>query len=190
MNSEILRFAWALLVAVSLYEQGRNVSPLERHMFIMRWLDTAWKRKLFAKSVAREISWFISEGRRLGARAGLHAKAQYIWHTGTGKNERLSDLRRVTSFFEALQMMGWKDKLLSDEDWEHVMAGDAAFPVAYLRKTELHNAFSADEKMIAPLWLKLSKRFDGVVLLAEDAALSADITGEKNGIYLTRISCD
>lgn len=64
-------------------------------MHIMKWLGNRLKHRLFTKSVAAEIDPFIAEGRCKGTCAGLLAKAEYIWHTGSGYTQRQSDLRRL-----------------------------------------------------------------------------------------------
>ncbi|UIA90997.1 DUF2913 family protein [Erwinia tracheiphila] len=62
-TEELAHLAWCLLVAVKLSQkQGKIRTDLQIHMFIMQWLTTAQKRKLFPRSVAQDILWLINEG--------------------------------------------------------------------------------------------------------------------------------
>ncbi|MEM6161795.1 DUF2913 family protein [Erwinia sp. P6884] len=189
INPDILNFSWSLLVALSLYEQNGKKSPLQQHMFIMRWLETALKKKLLPKSVAGELNWFIDEGRRLGFRAGLRAKAEYLWHTGTEDQDTLSDLSRFTHFFEAMKMLGWRDVLVTDQEWALLSATNASIPTVWLRNTALRSSFDLYGNMSAPLEIKLNKGFEGIFLLADDADLDLVISGVENNLMVMRISC-
>ncbi|EOS92865.1 DUF2913 family protein [Erwinia tracheiphila] len=62
-TEELAHLALCLLVAVKLSQkQGKIRTDLQIHMFIMQWLTTAQKRKLFPRSVAQDILWLINEG--------------------------------------------------------------------------------------------------------------------------------
>ncbi|EDU6367818.1 TPA: DUF2913 family protein [Salmonella enterica subsp. houtenae] len=67
-RSEILEsFSWAALVAIKMaWQEGKITSDFSEHVFIMNWLATARKRKLFPRSVSSEIDWLISDGRAKG----------------------------------------------------------------------------------------------------------------------------
>lgn len=189
ISPDIRNFSWSLLIALALYEQSGKKSPLEQHIFMMRWLETAQKKKLMPKSVATELNWFIAEGRRLGYRAGLRTKAEYLWHTGTHAQESLSDRRRVTQFFEAMKMLGWRDMLVTDREWDLLTATYSSTPTVWLRNSALHNSFDTDENMTTPIEIKLNKIFEGVFLLAEDASLNLKMTGSENNLIVMLISC-
>ena len=188
VHPETLNFSWALLVALRLAHQVSYKSPLEEHIFIMRWLETAHKRKIFPKSVARELCWFIGEGRRLGHRAGLRAKAEYIWHTGTNDLSQQSDLRRITKFFEAFRMLGWKNRLVADAEWENLKNTPLQMPTIYVRKSDLHSSFDINEKMVSCLQIKLNKEFAGVALLARDASLTVKSHGREGGLVVFSVT--
>ncbi|HBI08030.1 DUF2913 family protein [Erwinia persicina] len=183
MNFAVRDFSWALLVAVRLFHQNGQRSLLEEHIFIMRWLEQAKRKKIFPVSVAPEIDFFLKEGKRLHYRAGLRAKAEYIWNTCTGKKEALSDLRRVTSFFEAMQMVGWRDVLVPDSEWDSMTPKGLTYPAVYLRKSALHQGFDLNENMLYPMTIRLSAAFPGLMLLAEDARLSATGFVDDRGFY-------
>lgn len=182
IDENILNFAWCLLVALAISEGDVKKSTVAEHLFIMRWLETAMKRKLFPRSVAPEIQWFISEGHRLGFRAGLRAKVAYIWRTGTGDPAHLSDLRRVTNFFEAMKMLGWSDVLLDDKEWFSLKQNHASTPSVFMRRPALYASFDVNECMISPLEFKINKAFEGIFLLAIDASLNLTIEGTESNV--------
>lgn len=182
IDENILNLAWCLLVALAISEGGVKKSTVAEHLFIMRWLEIAMKRKLFPRSVAPEIQWFISEGHRLGFRAGLRAKVEYIWRTGTGDPAHLSDLRRVTNFFEAMKMLGWSDVLFDDKEWLNLKQNHASTPSIYMCRPALHASFDINESMIAPLEFKINKEFEGIYLLAIDASLNLTVAGTEANI--------
>lgn len=171
---ELVNFAWTLLVSLSLYLQENPRSEMQQHMHIMRWLGNARKRHLFPKSLAAEIDWFIAEGKRRGPRAGLRAKAEYIWHTATGATRQQSDLRRLSFFINAVKRMGWQDRLVSDAEWLNIGKRNHSSPTVWLRKSELNNAFDVDESMNRPISLRLSQPWEGIKLIAEDCFLLAE----------------
>ncbi len=183
MNPAVKDFAWALLVAVNLFHQKGRCSVLEEHIFIMRWLEQAKRKKIFPVSIAPEIAFFLREGKRLHYRAGLRAKAEYIWKTCTADMEGQSDLRKVTSFFEAMQMLGWHDVLVPDSEWDRMTPKGVQVTTVYLRKSALRLGFDLNEMMLHPLTVRLSCEFPGLLLLAEDARLTARLFTDERGFH-------
>lgn len=65
-TSELAHLAWCLLTSVRLAQkEGKAQSSLEQHVFVMQWLLTAQKRKLFPKSVAPDIMWLLAQGKKI-----------------------------------------------------------------------------------------------------------------------------
>lgn len=180
---ELVNFSWALLVSLHIHIQDHPSSDIQQHVHIMRWLSNARKRHVFPKSLATEIDWFIKEGRRKGWRAGLRAKAEYIWHTATGTTQQQSDLRRLTFFFEAIQKMGWQDELVSDVEWLSHREMTTALPTVFLRKSELHGAFDNSESMIHPLTLRLNQPGEDLKLIARDSFFTVEVVQEDENFY-------
>ncbi|WP_439412519.1 hypothetical protein [Enterobacter ludwigii] len=57
-TEELAHLAWCILVAVGFArEEGKALSGLQTHMFIMQWLLAAQKRKLFPRTLASDIIW-------------------------------------------------------------------------------------------------------------------------------------
>lgn len=180
---ELVNFSWALLVSLHIHNQDNPSSDMQQHVHIMRWLSDAKKRHLFPKSLAPEIDWFIKKGRLKGWRAGLRAKAEYIWYTATGTTQQQSDLRRLTFFFDAVKTMGWQDKLVNDAEWLTPEKMTTAVPTVFLRKSELHAAFDNNENLIQPLTLCLNQPWEGLKLIAQDSSLDAEDIGEEADFF-------
>lgn len=65
-TEELAHLAWCILAAVGLARQeGRALSALQTHMFIMQWLLTAQKRKK-----TQVVSPNVSSGHHLAAGTG------------------------------------------------------------------------------------------------------------------------
>ena len=74
-TEDLGHLAWYILVAVGLArEEGKVLSGLQTHMFIMQWLLTAQKRKLFPRMLASDIIWLQEQGKRYGPSARLYSK--------------------------------------------------------------------------------------------------------------------
>lgn len=159
-------------------------------MFIMKWLEQAKRKKLFPKNIAPEIDYFIREGYRLNYRAALKSKAEYIWKTCTQNIDEFSDLSKVISFFEAIEMMGWHNIPVSNSEWETMTPKRASSPAVYFRESALREGFDADESLLNPLILRLNYEFPGLMLLAEDARLRATGSVDPCGFHCVTLSCD
>lgn len=106
-TSELAHLAWCLLTSVRLAQkEGKAQSSLEQHVFVMQWLLTAQKRKLFPKSVAPDIMWLLAQGKKYGFGANLLKKVEYIYRSSAGELAAQSDLFRFTYFVETLKTMG------------------------------------------------------------------------------------
>ncbi|WP_373225102.1 DUF2913 family protein [Enterobacter cloacae complex sp. ESBL7] len=85
-TEELAHLAWCILVAIGLARQeGKALSALQTHMFIMQWLLTAQKRKLFPRALASDIIWLQEQGKRHGPSARLYSKVEYIWLASSGE---------------------------------------------------------------------------------------------------------
>lgn len=174
VTPQVRDFAWSLATAVFIYRGESNLSPLQQHLFIMRWLTNAKKKRLLPKEAAGEIDWFIAEGRRSGPAAALLEKALYLWMAATGNFRDMSDLRRITRFFEAVRLMGWQDKIISDDDWERPVVQGSNVQTVWVRATDLSTCLDHNQNLTTPLALRLSHPWPGIALLAEDAFLGLE----------------
>ncbi|ECL5068770.1 DUF2913 family protein, partial [Salmonella enterica] len=80
-RSEMLEsFSWSALVAIKMaWQDGKITSDYSEYVFIMNWLATARKRKIFPRTVSSEIDWLINDGRLKGHQAGLRIKLEYLY---------------------------------------------------------------------------------------------------------------
>ncbi|WP_337261394.1 MULTISPECIES: DUF2913 family protein [unclassified Serratia (in: enterobacteria)] len=114
---ELARFAWCGLVALRLAQQeGRALSGLQQHLFLMQWLTTAQKQKRFPKCVASDIAWLLQQGKKYGFAAKLPHKLDYLYRSTRGMLAQQSDLFRLTYFLETLKAMGWRNELVSQKE--------------------------------------------------------------------------
>lgn len=174
-DTELAHLAWCILVAISLARhEGKALSQLQTHMFIMQWLSTAQKRKLFPKSLAKDIIWLQEQGKRYGQAARLYSKVEYIWLASSGELASQSPLFRFTCMIDTLRTMGWQDYLLSDADWQHGWKSSQEAPALYTQKSRLHDSFTETGELIVPLEIRLTGDHKGLFPLLEQCRLVAD----------------
>lgn len=163
------------MVAVTLARrEGKAQSPLQTHMFIMQWLSTAQKRKLFPKSLAQDIIWLQEQGKRNGPAARLYSKVEYIWLASSGELASQSTLFRFTCMIDTLRTMGWQDYLLSDTDWQNGWKSGSEIPAIYTQKSVLHGSFTEAGALIQPFEIRLTGETDGIFPLLEQCRLTVE----------------
>ncbi|EKS7814743.1 DUF2913 family protein [Edwardsiella piscicida] len=151
----LTHLAWCLLVALRLAERdGQIATPLQTHLFIMRWLATAQKHKLFSKAQAPDILWLQAQGKKYGFSAKLRQKVEYIYCSGAGLLAEQSDLFRLTYLIETMKGMGWLNVLVNDAEWDNLTVENANCAI-YLRKSQLQDSFDEAQRQIAPMVLRL-----------------------------------
>ncbi|EBG2148514.1 DUF2913 family protein [Salmonella enterica] len=171
-STELAHLAWCIMVAVSLAKHERKaLTSLQTHMFIMQWLSTAQKRKLFPKSLAQDIIWLQDQGKRLGPAARLYSKVEYIWLASSGELASQSTLFRFTCMIDTLRTIGWQDYLLSDDDWQNGWKSGAQVSAVYTQKSRLHCSFTERGELITPLEIRLTGTPDGIFPLLEQCRL-------------------
>ncbi|WP_346190205.1 DUF2913 family protein [Citrobacter braakii] len=94
------------------------ISELSEHLFIMSWLATAKKRKIFPRTVSVKMNWLINDGRLKGHHAGLRIKLEYIYSTCQKNISGQADYFRFTRVMEILKNVGWKGYLLTPAKWK------------------------------------------------------------------------
>lgn len=174
-DSELAHLAWCILVAVRLARrEGKALSSLATHMFIMQWLSTAQKRKLFPKMLAQDIIWLQNEGKRYGPDARLYSKIEYVWLSSSGELASQSTLFRFTCLIDILRTMGWQDHLLSDDEWYSCWRSGGEISAIYTQKTRLYSSFSEKGKLITPMEIRLTGDISGLPPLLQQCCLRTD----------------
>lgn len=173
-TQDLAHLAWCLLIAVKLARQeGKAHSSMQVHLFIMQWLSTAQKRKLFSKTLAPDIIWLQEQGKRYGAAARLYSKAEYIWLASSGELAQQSTLFRFTYMIDTLRTMGWQDYLLSSKDWNDEWKLAANIPAIYTPKEELHLSFTPKGALVRPLSLRFTGDISGIPPLLSQCNIEA-----------------
>lgn len=174
-DSELAHLAWCILIAVRLARrEGKARSSLATHMFIMQWLSTAQKRKLFPKTLAQDIIWLQNEGKRYGPDARLYSKVEYIWLASSGELASQSTLFRFSCMIDTLRTMGWQDYLLSDDEWDRGWSTGAEISAIYTQKSQLHSSFSEKGTLIMPMEIRLTGDISGLSPLLEQCCLRTE----------------
>lgn len=187
-TEDLAHLAWCILVAVGLARQeGRALSALQTHMFIMQWLLTAQKRKLFPRTLASDIIWLQEQGKRYGPSARLYSKVEYIWLASSGELTQQSTLFRFTYMIDTLRAMAWKDMLLSAKEW--AAGGTPAGNVCaiYTPKDELHQVFTDKGELIKPMELRLTGDISGIPALLVQCNLTAERLPDDDGYAVLRL---
>lgn len=189
-TAELAHLAWCLLVALRIeVNDGRSASDLQQHVFIMRWLANAQKRKLFPRTVAADILWLQAQGKLYGFRANLRGKVEYIYRSSAGALTSQSDLFRFTYAVETLKNMGWDDHLVSDVEWKTEQAGSTLISAIFTRKTALKTCFD-DGQLIQPLILRMTGDVSGVPALFAQCALKVEQRDDEQGFSVFAVNID
>lgn len=181
-SEKLTAFAWCLLVAIKLAQQdGKGLSDMQLHVFIMQWLSEAQKQKRFPKDIAADILWLLDQGRRYGVRANLFRKVDYIWRSGAGVLSEQSDLFRLTYFIEMLKDRGWAYHLEqgSRRDRDHTSPADSQH--VYLSRRELQSHYNNKGMLLRPLTVHFSKAIEEVGTLLMACSLTGDYHTKDDG---------
>lgn len=190
-TDELAHLAWCILVAVRMAQrEGRAVTDLQQHLFIMQWLATAQKRRLFPKSVAPDILWLTNQGKRHGFAARLHHKVEYIWRSAAGELAQQSTLFRFTYFIETLKSTGWMDFLLSPKEWREYHRMSASACAVYTPKAELHPSFDDRGALLKPLEIRFTGDIAGVFPLLAQCRLTTERSPDIRGFSVLRLLPD
>lgn len=154
-TQELGHLAWCLQAALQLAKQeGKALTPMNQHLFIMQWLASAQKQKRFPKSVAIDIQWLLNQGKTYGFGAKLKEKVDYLYRSCTGVLKDQSDLFRLTYALEVVKATGWHYILLSDKLWKDMAGYSLKAAALYIQQSRLDACFSDKGKQIAPLAMR------------------------------------
>jgi len=187
-TEDLAHLAWCILVAVGLARlEGRALTSLQTHTFIMQWLLTAQKRKLFPRMLASDIIWLQEQGKRYGLSARLYSKVEYIWFASSGELTQQSTLFRFTYMIDTLRTMGWIDWLMSAMEWAAggKLAGNVC--AIYTPKDELHQVFTDNGELIRPMELRLTGDISGIPALLAQCHLTAERLENDEGYAVFRL---
>lgn len=159
-RSEILEtFSWAALVAMKMaWREGNITSDFSEHVFIMNWLATARKRKLFPQAVSSEIDYLINDGRMKGHNSGLRTKLEYIYSCCQKDISKQASYFRFTRVMEVLKNEGWKGYLLTSAKWKALRRESfgAGENFIFMNEADVKISFNSNGRLIRALELRVS----------------------------------
>ncbi|EDT1338819.1 DUF2913 family protein [Salmonella enterica subsp. enterica serovar Enteritidis] len=186
-RNEILEsFSWAALVAMEMaWREGQVTSGFSEHVFIMSWLVTARKRKLFPRSVSSEIDWLINDGRIKGCNAGLKEKLKYIYSTCQKDIGRQAAYFRFTRVMEMLRNKGWNGYLLTPAKWKMLRRenfGDRE-NLIFMNEADVKISFNSNGELIRALELRVGGDIKMAESIFEDNYLPVETEYHDGGRY-------
>lgn len=152
--TELANFAWCSLVALRTAQQdGRALSPLSIHTFLLHWLTMAYKQKRFARVIASDIEGLLKLGRSRGLAANLLNRLEYLWSSCTEPPPAKAELYHLADAIELLKSQGWVNAVVSDDDWsdDDLTEKYSDTDALLVRKTALVHGFSGEGKLVAPV---------------------------------------
>lgn len=179
-------FAWCAQIALAIARRVKMVTTsVQEHIFLMNWLTTAQKRKLFPREIASEIDYLIRLGKQQGIIAGLKRKLTFIYKSCCEDISEQSDLFRLTFALEELKNNGWRSHTLSTADWKKGWEGPFS-PAIYIELPALQAAFSDEGQQIKPLPIRVTGDTEYVSRTLSDLlSPSAVVSSTDNLLLLT-----
>ena len=183
-TQELGHLAWCLLAALQLAKQeGKALTPMNQHLFIMQWLATAQKQKRFPKSLAIDIQWLLNQGKMYGFGANLKEKVDYVYRSCTGVLEEQSDLFRLTYAVEVLKSTNWQYVLLTDKAWREETRHSLKVSALYLKKSELDMCFNDDGMQTSPISLRFVGEPTALVNMFAQCMLTIRLCETHQGLH-------
>ncbi|ELP6559346.1 DUF2913 family protein [Salmonella enterica] len=159
-RNEILEsFSWSALVAIKMARQdGKITSEYSECVFIMNWLATARKKKIFPRTVSSEIDWLISDGRLKGHHTGLRIKLEYLYATCQKDVSGQAAYFRFTRVMEILKNEGWKGYMLTPAKWKALRreSSGGRENLIFMDEEEIKISFNNNGGLIRALELRVS----------------------------------
>lgn len=155
-NDLLGHLAWCAQIALGIARRDKMVTTsVQEHIFLMNWLTTAQKRKLFPREIASEIDYLIRLGKQQGNIAGLKRKLTFIYKSCCEDISEQSDLFRLTYALEELKNNGWRSHTLSAADWKKGWE-DPCQPAVYIELPALQEAYNDAGKQLKPLPVRIT----------------------------------
>lgn len=158
-NENLESFSWAGLVAMKMaWREGNITSDFSEHVFIMNWLTTARKSKLFPQAASSEIDYLINDGRMKGHNSGLRTKLEYIYSCCQKDIRKQAAYFRFTRIMEVLKNEGWKGYLLTSAKWKALRRESfgAKENFIFMSEADVKVSFNSNGRLIRALELRVS----------------------------------
>ncbi|HIH1543528.1 TPA: DUF2913 family protein [Salmonella enterica] len=106
-RDELSKVSWSALVAIGIAKRDNKInSKMAEHLFIMKWLAVAKKRKVFSKSVVKELHWLIDEGKQKSVNANLKFRLEYLYYKSSDDKAMHNSYFKLTRVIEKLKKNG------------------------------------------------------------------------------------
>ncbi|EIV7690290.1 DUF2913 family protein [Salmonella enterica] len=158
-NENLESFSWAGLVAMKMaWREGNITSGFSEHVFIMNWLTTARKSKLFPQAASSEIDYLINDGRMKGHNSGLRTKLEYIYSCCQKDIRKQAAYFRFTRIMEVLKNEGWKGYLLTSAKWKALRRESfgAKENFIFMSEADVKVSFNSNGRLTRALELRVS----------------------------------
>ncbi len=147
-NELLGHLAWCAQIALEVARRDKIVTTsVQEHIFLMNWLTTAQKSKLFPREIAGEIDYLIRTGKQQGIIAGLKRKLIFIYKSCCEDISEQSDLFRLTYALEELKNNSWRSHTLSTADWKKGWEGPFS-PTIYIELPALQESFNDEGEQL------------------------------------------
>ncbi|ECD9475720.1 DUF2913 family protein [Salmonella enterica subsp. houtenae] len=177
-------FAWCAQIALSIARRDNIVTTsVQEHIFLMNWLTTAQKRKLFPREIAGEIDYLVRLGKQQGIISGLKRKLTFIYKSCCEDISKQSDLFRLTFAIEEPKNKGWRSHTVSSADWKKGWEGPFK-PAIYIELPALQAAFSDDGLQIKPLPIRVTGDTEYISRTLSDLLSPSPVISTTDNILL------
>lgn len=149
--ADLAHLAWCALVALGIARQeGKALSPLTEHTFLVNWLVTAQKQRRFPRYMAADIDSLLQLGRHKGLAAGLSHRLTCLWQDTIASVQPPSALQCLMNALAALKSQGWLNAVIDDTEWHpQTLQAEYAETLALLvKKSDLQRQFSHEGMLL------------------------------------------
>ncbi|TNL06722.1 hypothetical protein CYD30_19635 [Kosakonia cowanii] len=171
--ADLAHLSWCALVSLHIARQeGKALSPLTTHTFLLSWLASAQKQRRFPRSVALDIDSLLRLGRSKSAAANLLQRLEYLYESCSGPVRQQSELFRLTFAIEALKSRGWLNAVVTDKEWATpaLLEEYANVPALLVRRSELTLNFSEEGVLLNPVEF---------IATGDDHTISSEFTSQE-----------
>ncbi|MGG5415024.1 DUF2913 family protein [Edwardsiella tarda] len=189
--ADLAHFAWCALVALGIARQeGKALSPLTEHTFLVNWLAIAQKQRRFPRSIATDLDSLLQLGRRKGLAVGLSYRLTCLWQDYIAPVQPLSALQHLMNALVVLKSQGWLNVVIEDTEWHpQTLQAEYAETLALLvKKSDLQRQFSHEGTLLGNIVFHVVGEHTVVIEVLRRAGLHcrlADSTTQGTHVILT-----
>jgi hypothetical protein len=185
---ELSKFSWRALVAIGIAKWDNKInSKMAEHLFIMKWLSMARKRKVFSKSVVKELHWLIDEGKQKSINANLKFRLEYLYYKSSDDKAMHNSYFKLTRIIEKLKKHGWKSFLLTPKQWSNLYEINQKRNNNYIfmDEAQLQRSFGNFGEITEPFYIRVDGDIDGAKCTFKKYELVIDrIENTSDGLCL------